>query len=99
MALDYVKARKLAEELMVASAPRYQATAKRLWAMLEPPLTMAEILELIPAPTVKARADMLGISRQAYYNLRSGSCLPAAATRERLARLTGVPAEAMRNGR
>lgn len=98
MTLDYGRAQKLAQELVAGADPKspQHATAMKLWAMLEPPLTMAEILELIPAQSVTGRAKLLYVTRQTYYNLRSGTHIPSAATSQRLSALTGVPARAIR---
>jgi len=97
MESDLVKARYLADRLvMKAAGTDLSRMAKQLRRLLEPGPTMDEILATVAANDVKARAKLIGISRQAYYNLQAGKAKPTLATAQRLSELTGVPVEVIR---
>jgi hypothetical protein len=84
------KALVLADKIVSATAGLpVNRPAKQLRKLLEPGPDMAEILALVPAADVKARARLIGISRQAYYGLLGGN-IPRPATVTRLAQLTGL---------
>lgn len=95
MALDHAKAQGAVKRLLDRLPERSEEyrMAQRVFRMLEPPMTMSEILQRIPAPTLRERAKLLGISRQGYYNLCAGISIPSSNTRARLSDLTGVPVE------
>lgn len=65
-------------------------TALRLRHQLQPTLSMADIIARVPGETLTARAEALGLSRQAIYDLRDGKFKPSAETVQRLAALTGI---------
>jgi transcriptional regulator with XRE-family HTH domain len=57
---------------------------------------MADILRKVPGATVKAKAERIGVSRQAYYDWLKGLYRPTGEQSKRLQRLTGIPAELIR---
>ena len=102
---EYERAGRLADEiiqglrrqdLMAPGLGTLMNAAVRLKKMLAPPLTLAEIVAKVPAENHTARARAIGLSRQGYYNLLEGTARRSPMTAKRLAELTGVPEETIR---
>lgn len=91
------QARELVEELLqhTRSGSQAHALAMELQGLMPPP-TLSQIILALPADTHKDRAAMIGISRQAYYNLIQGVARPNLMTAKRLAGLTGLSEEVIR---
>jgi hypothetical protein len=89
---------ELVDEILAATPAqtKIHRTAKKLRTMLEPGPDMEEILSMIPANNLRARAKLLGVSRQAYYGLLGGR-VPRSSTVTRLAEVTGVPESVIRS--
>lgn len=68
-------------------------TARKLRAMLEPPPTMQQILDRVPGDTVTAKCEVIGVSRQGYYDLQKGTKRPTLKTVRLLAAASGVEAD------
>lgn len=90
------RARALADELVRRSRGENQEAARELLALLQPPPSLSHILLSIPGEGHKGRIEALGISHQGYYNLLNGVSRPNTKTTARLAKLTGLPAEVIR---
>jgi DNA-binding XRE family transcriptional regulator len=73
------------------------ALATRLRKMLQPPPPMKEILARIVAKDESERARLVGVSRQGYYNWVNEVSRPSVMAAHRLAELTGVSVETIRN--
>jgi transcriptional regulator with XRE-family HTH domain len=89
---------KLAGELMKAAKAGEDLGLTDLMAEVRARLNkpMADILRKVPGATVKARAERIGVSRQAYYDWLKGLYRPTGQQSKRLQRLTGIPAEVIR---
>lgn len=70
--------------------------ALKLQEAVAAPPTIGEIILGLPAETHKARAALIGLSRQGYYNLVQGLARPNTLTAKRLADLTGLAEEQIR---
>ena len=95
---ELAQAVELVDAILAATPARttIHRTAKKLRKLLEPGPDMAEILAMIPANNLRARARILGVSRQAYYGLLHGR-VPRPTTVARLAEVTGVPEATIRS--
>jgi hypothetical protein len=94
---ELTRAQGLARKIIAATAGMpIQRSAQLLFKLLEPGLDMKDILALVPAPNVRAKAQLLGISRQAFYGLLGGN-VPRPDTVARLAEATGVSEDAIRS--
>lgn len=96
---EYQEARKLADSLLKVTRKGSvgHELATKLAALLKPPPNLAEILlSLEIGGTHKDRAALIGLSRQGYYNLLQGLARPNSMTTKRLALLTGLTEEAIR---
>lgn len=95
---EETQARVLVEALVQHTRNGSQAhgLAIRLQELLRPQPTLGEIILALPAETHKDRAAMIGISRQAYYNLIQGIARPNTLTSKRLADMTGLSEEVIR---
>jgi DNA-binding XRE family transcriptional regulator len=100
--IDHAKAAKLLESIVAFAdcnpipAKEIKRAATKLAKLLTPPPTMGEILLQIPAQSHTARAKLIGLSRQGYYNLINDMARPNTMTAARLAELTGIPVETIR---
>jgi len=90
------RAQILADELVRRSRGENQIVAVELRALLEPPPSLTDIVMSVPGPTHKERAAMIGLSHQGYYNLIQGVSRPNSRTTHRLAALTGVAEDVIR---
>ena len=90
------RARALASELARHSRGVNQEVAEKLCKLLEPPPSLHEILMQIPAEDHRERIRAIGISHQGYYNLMNGVSRPNTKTAARLAKLTGLPVDTIR---
>jgi hypothetical protein len=61
-------------------------------------LPMSVVLDKVPGDSVVEKCDRIGISRQAYYVYLRGGSRPNKQQAKKLARLTGLKAEAIRAG-
>ena len=59
-------------------------------------LPMVDILRKIPGGNVRERAALCGVSKQAYYQWLNGTSRPNPEQAERIAKLTGYSARAIR---
>lgn len=89
---------KLASELMRAAKAGEDIGLLDIVAEVRARLNkpMADILRRVPGATVKAKAERIGVSRQAYYDWLKGLYRPTGQQSKRLQRLTGIPAELIR---
>jgi transcriptional regulator with XRE-family HTH domain len=89
---------KLAGELMRAAKAGEDLGLTDLMTEVRARLNkpMADILRKVPGATVKAKAERIGVSRQAYYDWLKGLYRPTGEQSKRLQRLTGIPAELIR---
>lgn len=93
------KALRLAERLIArlpAETEEYSLAIK-LRGMLIPPLTPDEVLDMVlPFGSIVAKSKRLGISRQYFYALKAGTARPGEEIMARIATLTGVSAERLK---
>jgi DNA-binding XRE family transcriptional regulator len=96
--MDRAKAFALAEKIEQATEGMPAHTlAVRLRKMLAPPPTMKDILARIAAKDESERARLIGVSRQGLYNWVNELSRPNVITAKRLAELTGVSEELIRD--
>lgn len=95
---EFNQARKLVEDIVqhTRKGTQAHALAVELQVMMKPQPTLGEIILALPSTTHKDRAKMIGISRQGYYNLIQGISRPNTLMAKRLADLTGLSEEAIR---
>lgn len=98
MTKDLAKIRSMVDALVKLTRKNTaaHAVAAELQTMLQPPPKLADIILSLPSETHKDRAALIGLSRQAYYNLIQGQSRPNTLTVKRLADLTGVAEEQVR---
>lgn len=95
---QFARAIKLADKLIEGVGnPELHQAAVDLRALLVPPPPMSEILALVPGESIMARVKLLGISRQTYYNLLEGGMRPSVLVAERIAQVTGVDVDIVKN--
>lgn len=70
---------------------------RELRGMLKAPPTLHEIFKLVPGDNVTAKAEALQITRPTYYDLAAGRRRPTDDTLKRMAKVTGIPVEILRN--
>lgn len=89
---ECAKAQTLVDGLLKISrkGTAAHAIATELQALLQPGPTLGEIILALPSDNHKERAKMIGISRQGYYNLIQGIARPSTLMVKRLADLTGI---------
>jgi transcriptional regulator with XRE-family HTH domain len=86
---------KLIERLIEAAPdPNVRLRAMRIRSRIR--LPMAQVLAKVPGKTVKERAKLVGVTRQAWYQWLDGTARPNAARAIRLSKITGIPADAIR---
>lgn len=90
------RAQMLADELVRRSRGENQQVATELRGLLEPPPSLQEIVMSVPGETHRDRMEALGISPQGFYNLLFGRSRPNTKTAGRLAKLTGLTEEVIR---
>jgi antitoxin component HigA of HigAB toxin-antitoxin module len=105
---EYDRASKMLDELIASMAEAQLGPPERpdmaallnmavkLKKMIMPMPTPQEILMKVPGETATDRAREIGISRQGYYNLLSGTARPNLMMVKRLSELTGVRPETIR---
>lgn len=95
---EYGQARTLVEAIVqhTRHGTQAHAMAMELQVLMKPRPTLGEIILALPADTHKDRAALIGISRQGYYNLIQGLARPNTLTTKRLADLTGLAEEAIK---
>lgn len=93
---DLERAQMLADELVRHSRGANQVVAEELRRLLEPMPSITDIMLRIPGETHKDRIKAMGLSPQGYYNLMQGHSRPNTRTAGRLAKLTGLPEELIR---
>lgn len=93
---DQERARELVEELLERVRGTNKDIVLELQELLGPSPTLGEIMLKIPSPTHKDRARLIGLSRQGYYNLLQGIARPNLMTTKRLADLTGLSEEVIK---
>jgi DNA-binding XRE family transcriptional regulator len=57
---------------------------------------MAQVLAKVPGKTVKAKAKLVGVTRQAWYQWLDRTARPNATRARQLAKITGYSAEEIR---
>lgn len=95
---DLDQARKLVDKLVKqtrAGTPAHQM-AVQLEKLLQPTSTLGDIIALVPGENHKEKAELIGLSRQGYYNLVRGLTKPHTMTARRLAELTGISEDIIR---
>lgn len=95
---EQAQARTLAEALVRHTRNGSQAhvLAMKLQVLLQPKPTLGEIILALPAESHTERAALIGLSRQGYYNLIQGVARPNTMTSKRLADLTGLSEDVIR---
>ena len=95
---EFTQARTLIEALLkhTRKGSAAHALAVELETVLQPSPTMDQIILSLPSNSHKDRAAMIGISRQGYYNLLQGLARPNSMTTKRLADLTGLAEDVIR---
>jgi transcriptional regulator with XRE-family HTH domain len=95
---EYQRACDLADQalgLARKDSPTYRILSE-LRELIDTPPTMEQIVMKVDAANHKERALKIGLSRQAYYNLMRNMARPSLVTVYRLAELTGVDAETIK---
>lgn len=94
---------QLAGELASELRNKYLKRGTKAWnkadvlvKLLQPPPTPENVLAAIPGDTHTGRAKAIGLSRQGYYNLRTGLAVPNSTVAKLMAELTGLPEETVR---
>ena len=59
-------------------------------------IPMINVLDKVPGATVTEKCEIIGVTRQAYYNWRNSVSRPNRTQAKRLARLTGLSADHIR---
>jgi transcriptional regulator with XRE-family HTH domain len=59
-------------------------------------LPMSEVLSKVPGRTIRERARLVGVTRQAWYQWMDGTARPSAKRAKQLERITGYPADEIR---
>lgn len=88
------RAQALAEELVRRTQGENREVATKLQDLLTP-RSLKELILSIPGETHLERIRKIEISPQGYYNLINGVSKPNSKTAARLAKLTGLTAEAI----
>ena len=63
----------------------------RLKRLVRPPMTMEDVLDLVPGDTITAKVKRIGISRTGYYGLLAGTASRQKKTLKLLVDASGVP--------
>lgn len=91
------RARKVVDELeRIDHKPKFYPLLRELRALLEEPPSLKEIFDRVPGVDIKAKAAVVGISRQAYYKIIAGKVRPQDETVRLLSLNSGVPIEVIR---
>jgi transcriptional regulator with XRE-family HTH domain len=86
---------RLIEELIeTAVDPGVKLRAMRIRSRIR--LPMSQVLAKVPGRTVKEKAKLVGVTRQAWYQWLDGTARPNAARASKLAKLTGYNADEIR---
>lgn len=95
---EFSKARTLVDAMLkiTRSGSATHAMATELQVLLKPPPTIGEIVLSLKSDNHTQRAALIGLSRQGYYNLIQGVARPNSMTTKRLADLTGLTEEVIR---
>lgn len=88
------RAQVLTEELVRRSEGENREVAIQLQNLLTP-RSLSDLILSIPAESHKQRIQKIGISPQGYYNLLNGTSRPQHGTAAKLAKLTGLTADAI----
>ena len=92
------RAMKLADRLVEGVGnPEMNRIAVDLKKLLTPPPPMRDILALIPGESIMAKSRELGVSRQTFYNLMDGGTRPSLLVAERIAQVTGIDVEIVKD--
>jgi hypothetical protein len=74
-----------------------QSLIDKLLQLLEMPPSLEEIINLVPGASLPEKAKALGVTRQALWTVATGKVRPSDETCERLANITGIPADVVRS--
>lgn len=95
---QFARAIRLADKLIEGVGnPELHQAAVDLRSLLTPPPTIGEVLSKVPGNSIQARAKTIGISRQTYYNLLEGGTRASLPVALRIADVTGVDIEVVKD--
>lgn len=95
---QWAKAVRLADAVVEGTEGQpIHPIAKKLRRTLTPPPTMTEVLGMVPGASLMEKARAIGISRQGFYALSKGTARRSDVLAKRLAELTGLDEQVIKD--